>query len=124
VEETNGRAGKRKYAVGVKRKRDQGTKHTLTPLRLLPNSEASEPHPNNVITDNGVEYRGNSSCRLTLRSEILELLSEKEHQHGLTLNNIALHFPDRTKHGLKSALNKAVSDGHLRYNLTARVYYL
>jgi len=121
VEETNGRAGKQKYTVGVKRKRDQGTKHTLTKLRRDMPHENTIVCDNNSQTNNSIEYRYN---RPSLRSQVLELLSEKEHQHGLTLNNIALHFPDRTKHGLKSALNKAVSNGYLRYDLSSKVYYL
>lgn len=131
VKEVSDRVGKRKYRVGGKRNRSQGTKHTLTPLRKRTKSSDAiaqhhtpMPHPNTVITNTGIEFRGDSGKRLTLRQQVLELLGEEIHRDGLTLGDIALHFPDRTKHGIKSCLNKAVSNGHLKYNLKSKVYYL
>lgn len=80
-----------------------------------------------MISDEGVIYVVENKARLTLRSQILELLLRKMEENnykGLTLDAIRDKFPDRTYHAIKSCINKAVKQGHVKYSIKEKLYYL
>lgn len=87
-----------------------------------------QPHPNTVISDEGIVHVVECVNKVTLRSQVLELLlhemEERDNHAGLPLKKLVELFPDRTQHAVKSCLNKAVNQGHLKYNLRTGLYHL
>jgi HSP90 family molecular chaperone len=53
------------------------------------------------------------------RYQVIEVLAAPK-----TLDEIARYFPKCSRHGIKSCVNKAVADRHLKYNLKTRLYYI
>lgn len=87
-----------------------------------------QPHPNTVISDEGIVHVVECVNKVTLRSQVLELLlhemEERDNHAGLPLKKLVELFPDRTQNAVKSCLNKAVNQGHLKYNLRSGLYHL
>lgn len=86
-----------------------------------------QPHPNTVIADSGIVHIADCNYKVTLRSQILELLlhemEERGNHSGLTLNQLIKLFPDRSPNAIKSCVNKAVNQGHLKFNLKSGGLY-
>ena len=87
-----------------------------------------QPHPNTVISNEGIVHVVECVNKVTLRSQVLELLlhemEERDNHAGLPLKRLVELFPDRTQNAVKSCLNKAVNQGHLKYSLRTGLYHL